>query len=224
MSLNGIDVSYAQGAIDWEQVATAKDFAIIRAGYGAGNIDNRARYNCSGANGNDIPIGLYWFSYAYTTLMAQREGEYVAQFASQYSIDYPIYWDFEYDSEEYAASHDVRMTQQLYHDMANAFCTAVESAGFNSGLYYNPDFNSRYDIDYFFEVHPNRSKWVAKWSTTPPDSYNIWQYGLGAAGSVPGITTNIDLDIIDGSPVPPTPPPTPTGPTKMPIWFYLRPY
>ena len=224
MSIYGIDVSYAQGAIDWEQVAgTDKEFAIVRAGYGANNIDNRAAYNVSECNRLLFNVGLYWFSYAYTEQMARNEGIYVAQFAQNYTINYPIYWDFEYASEDYAEQHGVTITQQLFHGMMDAFCSEVENAGFNSGIYYNPDFNSRYNIDYFFTQHPNRSKWVAKWSSNPPDSFNIWQYDLGSAGSVAGITTQIDLDIIgDDPPRPPTP--TPETSTKMPIWFYLRPY
>lgn len=224
MSAYGIDVSYAQGAIDWSLVAGDKDFAIIRAGYGANNIDARAAYNASECNALDFPIGLYWFSYAYTVQMAQNEGIYAAQFAADYQLDYPIYWDFEYDSVTYAQQHGVTITQQLFHDMADAFCTEIENAGFSSGLYYNPDFDRTYNIASFFAQHPNRSMWVAKWSTTPPDSYNVWQYGLGNAGTVPGIRTQIDLDVIGDSPIPPTPPsPTPTN-SKMPIWFYLRPY
>lgn len=223
MSLEGIDVSYAQGAIDWAQVVTAKDFAIIRAGYGANNIDARANYNVSECNLLSFPVGLYWFSYAYTVAMARNEGSYVAQFANDYDIDYPIYWDFEYDSVDYARQHGVSVTPQLFHDMADAFCSEVEAAGFDSGLYYNPDFDRTYNIEYFFTQHPNRSKWVAKWSTNPPDSYNVWQYGLGSAGSVPGIGTAIDLDVIGVSPTPPTPP-TPSVRSRLPIWFYLRPY
>lgn len=224
MSAEGIDVSYAQGAVDWAQVKGAKDFAIIRAGYGNNNIDARAAYNVSECNSLNFPVGLYWFSYAYTVQMAQNEGRYVAQFASNYNIDYPIYWDFEYDSENYAEQHGVTITQQLFHDMMDAFCTEVENAGFHSGIYYNTDFDTRYDIEYFFTRHPQRSKWVAKWSITPPAFYDVWQYGVGGAGTVPGIDTSIDLDIIEGSPIPPTPPPTPTTNKKMPIWFYLRPY
>lgn len=223
MTLEGIDVSYAQGAIDWTQVVTAKDFAIIRAGYGANNIDARANYNVEQCNALNFPIGLYWFSYAYTAEMARNEGRYAAQFANSYTINYPIYWDFEYDSVDYARQHGVSITPQLFYDMANAFCAELENAGFNSGLYYNPDFERTYNIQYFFTQHPNRSKWIAKWGSIPPASYNVWQYGLGTAGSVPGIATGIDLDVIGDSPIPPSPP-TPSVNSTMPIWFYLRPY
>ena len=225
MSLYGIDVSYAQGNIDWTQVVTDKDFAIVRAGYGRNNIDAKAANNVSECNRLNFPVGLYWFSYAYTVQMAEDEGTYATQFASSYNLNYPIYWDFEYDSLTYAENHGVTMTTQLFHAMMNAFCTAVENAGYDSGIYYNPDFDSRYSIASFFQQYPSRSKWVAKWSTTPPADYNIWQYGISNAGDVPGISGQVDLDVIDGTPVPPTPPtPTPTNDGKMPIWFYLRPY
>lgn len=223
MIIEGIDVSYAQGAIDWTRVVGQKYFVIIRGGYGANNIDARARYNCSECNRVGIPIGLYWFSYAYTEQMARLEGQYAADFANTYSLGWPIFWDFEYDSEDYAEQHGVTVTTRLYHAMANAFCESVEAEGFASGLYYNPDYNNRFSIDSFFTQYPDRDKWVAKWSSTPPDDYTIWQYGLSQAGEVPGISTQVDLDRIDTD-KPTPPPPTPTESDKMPIWFYLRPY
>ena len=42
MPLNGIDVSQWQGEIDWKEVKNAGiKFAMIRAGYGKNNIDNK---------------------------------------------------------------------------------------------------------------------------------------------------------------------------------------
>ena len=225
MSKYGIDVSYAQARIDWEQVATDKEFAIVRAGYGSNNIDRYADYNVTECNRVGLPVGIYWFSYAYTAEMARLEAEYAVAFAQNMTLDLPIFWDFEYDSEEYAREQGVTITTRLYHEMADAFCTAVELGGRDSGLYYNPDFDSRYRISDFFINYPARSKWVAKWSSMPPDSYEIWQYGLGTAGSVPGISTDVDLDVIeDDTPIPPVPPTPPVPTRKMPIWFYLRPY
>ena len=38
----GIDVSYHQGDIDWASVkASGIEFAMLRAGYGQGNIDEK---------------------------------------------------------------------------------------------------------------------------------------------------------------------------------------
>ena len=42
MTINGIDVSYHQGTIDWKAVAQSGiKFAIIRAGYGKSNVDKK---------------------------------------------------------------------------------------------------------------------------------------------------------------------------------------
>lgn len=42
---NGIDVSKWQGKINWSKAKKSIDFAIIRAGYGKGNVDEYANYN-----------------------------------------------------------------------------------------------------------------------------------------------------------------------------------
>lgn len=217
---HGIDVSYAQGAIDWEQVITQKDFAIIRAGYGQNNIDDTAHYNCSECNRLGFPIGLYWFSYAYTVEMAHSEAEYVCQFAANYDLSLAIFFDFEYDSEDYAESHGVTVTPALLQSMMLEFCSVVESYGYETGVYYNADYYTRFRLEEVFYTDGNIQRWVAQWSSVAPDNYYIWQYGVGAAGSVAGISTTIDLDTMTSEP--PLPPPTPGTSTKMPIWFYLK--
>ena len=65
MSIHGIDVSRFQGGIDWEAVrAGGIQFAMIRAGYGEGTVDQEFRRNASQCNQAGLPFGVYWFSYA----------------------------------------------------------------------------------------------------------------------------------------------------------------
>lgn len=46
MSIHGIDVSGFQGSIDWEAVRASQiQFAMIRAGYGEGTVDQEFRRN-----------------------------------------------------------------------------------------------------------------------------------------------------------------------------------
>lgn len=214
MSYYGIDVSYSQGTIDWTQTAAEVDFVIVRAGYGQNNIDAYAHANVSGADAAGLPVGLYWFSYAYTAAMAYNEGLYAGAWATSYHISMPIFWDFEDASLNYAERHGATVNTALYHDMADAFCRGVESYSFRSGLYYNPDFNRRFSIDAFFQSHPNSMRWVAKWSSIPPDAYDIWQYT--DTGQIAGISGNVDLDQMDSSPIPPA------VQKKLPLWMYLK--
>ena len=95
---NGIDVSRHQGTIDWNSVKPNIDFAIIRAGFGKNNIDAKARRNVSECERLGIPYGLYWFSYALHPEMAKKEAEYMIDFIGEHRPEYPIVYDFEYDT------------------------------------------------------------------------------------------------------------------------------
>ena len=105
---NGIDVSKWQGKINWSKAKKYIDFAIIRAGYGKGNVDEYANYNIEQCEKYKIPYGLYWFSYAYNKDMAEREADYLLRVIGYHKPEYPLYFDFEYDSVDYAILKDVK--------------------------------------------------------------------------------------------------------------------
>ena len=78
--VDGIDVSYAQGDIDWAKVKAAGiEFAFIRVGargYGSkGNMffDDKFVENVKGAIDNGIEVGLYFFSQALHEKEARAE-------------------------------------------------------------------------------------------------------------------------------------------------------
>ena len=60
--LDGIDVSYHQGAIDWGRVAGAgKKFAFVRATAGTLTADVAYETNLAGAHAAGLPVGSYHF-------------------------------------------------------------------------------------------------------------------------------------------------------------------
>lgn len=92
----GIDVSYADGRIDWRRVREDRiEFAMVRAGSGDGNIDQEFERNARECNRERIPLGIYWFSYAYTKEMARREAEQCVEIIRRYRVEYPVAFDFE---------------------------------------------------------------------------------------------------------------------------------
>ena len=58
----GIDLSTHNQVTDWDKVRQAGDFIILRAGYGAGNIDEKLVPYAAACMEKGIPLGLYWFS------------------------------------------------------------------------------------------------------------------------------------------------------------------
>ena len=102
--IKGIDISAWQGKPDFEKVkASGVEFVIIRAGYGANNIDKQFVRNISECNRLGIPCGVYWFSYALTAEQAAQEARYCLAAVKPYRLEYPIFFDLEYDTITYAS-------------------------------------------------------------------------------------------------------------------------
>lgn len=191
--LKGIDVSEHQGRINWEQVKDHVDFVMLRAGYGRNNIDKQFIRNIEECNRLGIPVGIYWFSYAWNEEMAKNEARYVLEAIKSYRVDYPISFDLEYDTLNYAKKNGVTIGKRLATDMINAFCSTIEQAGYKAMNYANPDFiNNK-----FYNNEVNYPLWLA-WYGVSEDrakAYNpsMWQYS--ESGSIPGIGTNsVDMN------------------------------
>ena len=75
----GIDVSYANGKIDWSVMKNHVDWVIFRVGYGsnyASQDDAQFENNIKGCEKYGIPYGVYLYSYADTVEKAKSEAEH----------------------------------------------------------------------------------------------------------------------------------------------------
>ncbi|WP_195972973.1 GH25 family lysozyme [Clostridium thermobutyricum] len=188
--LKGIDVSEHQGTIDWNQVKGNIDFAILRAGYGSNNIDKQFIRNITECNRLGIRVGIYWFSYAYTINMARNEANFAVQAIKNYKIDLPIFFDFEYDSINYANKCGININQRLATDMVKAFCERIKELGYKPGNYSNQDFilNKFYNNE--LTQYP---LWFAYYNQNKNRDCMLWQYSEN--GRVPGINTDsVDMN------------------------------
>lgn len=193
----GIDVSKYQGSIDWTQVKDAGvEFALLRLGYrgyGSGALvtDSYFYQNIQGALDNDIDVGVYFFSQAISGEEGAEEARYVMDALRNYSITYPIVFDWEpYDKRVGARTYGLDDT--LLTDAAVSFCETVEAAGYQAMVYSN--------LTYFY-LHFDLSRltsypfWLAQYNSRPSFYYHfdIWQYS--GKGRVPGIRGDVDLNI-----------------------------
>lgn len=175
--LTGIDISKWNGDIDWKAVKESGiEFVIIRAGYGTGYVDPYFKQNIKAAIENDMLIGIYWFSYAYTPQLAKAEAEKCYKTIKPYKkhISLPVFWDFEYDSVNRAKKKGRSIDKSLASNMADTFCTTIKNKGFHTGIYCNIDYSRNY---FTKDVLSKYHTWIAQWTNncTYTSNYIIWQ-------------------------------------------------
>ena len=190
----GIDVSKWNGNIDWKSVKNSGiDYVIIRAGYGSSTVDPQFKNYVEGAKNAGLKIGVYWFSYATNAANAKIEAQKCLDTLAPYknSITYPVFFDFEYESVNYANKNGVTVTKNLATQMANEFLNTIKSQGYTTGIYTNKDFSNTY---FSSDLLYSNNLWVAQYSSTNTfgKPYNMWQYS--ETGRVPGISGNVDLN------------------------------
>lgn len=188
MAINrkGIDVSYAQGEVDWERVkAAGVEFAILRCGYGddlASQDDSRYRANADACTRLGIPFGLYLYSYATDETHAVSEAAHILRLARDYRPAYPLYYDLE-NQETVGQLSNTGIAQ-----IAQTFCDQVEKAGYFVGIYADESWwNSRLTDSRF----DRWAKWIAEYPTlTFKRPVGMWQYT--SSGQVSGINGLVD--------------------------------
>lgn len=187
----GIDVSHHQGKIDWEKVKqSGVEFAIIRAGFGnvISQKDTYFDVNMENALNAGIPVGAYWFSYAVDTKDALKEAEVCHSVLKKWKdkLSYPVFFDFEYDSEEY--NSEITYNRQGRTDIIRAFCEAMKGYGYSVGYYTNRDYiQNRID-----KTRLPYDLWLADYSGSPDYACAIQQ--TSSTGKVNGISGNVDMN------------------------------
>lgn len=192
----GLDVSKHQKTVDWEKVKAAGiQFAIIRAGFGRNNIDPYFKRNITECARLGIPVGIFWFSYALNEAEAQKEAEYCLAAIEPYEIEYPVFFDLEYDTDKYMKKNGVTLTKSIATRHAEVFLAAIEDAGYYAGLYANPDYLGR-----FFDASllQKYDLWLAHYMdnpdlSSPSRSCGVWQHSSTA--KVNGISGNVGANV-----------------------------
>lgn len=195
MSYFGIDVSEHNGKLDWAKLKdSGVQYAIIRTGYGKGYIDAQFKANMAGAIANCIPVGIYHFSYALNAEGAKTEAKFVLSLLEPYKdkIKLPVFFDFEYDTVDYAKKQGVTLGKQAFNDHAVAFCEAVKAAGYTPGVYYNLDYYNRFVDKSRLDGYV---QWYAQYNKTADISaWDIWQYS--STVKLGGHTANFDANTL----------------------------
>jgi GH25 family lysozyme M1 (1,4-beta-N-acetylmuramidase) len=196
-----IDVSAHNGNIDFAKVKSdGIDGVIIRGGYGVSTVDKCFHQNIQNAIKSGLHVGVYWFGYAYTVSQAEKEANFCLKTIEPYKgkIDLPIFYDWEYDSYNYAKNTGkVTPTKEKISAWVDKFCSIVEKSGYFVGVYGNIDYLTNYFNN---TIKTKYTIWVAQWNTkcSYTGNYGIWQYGAETnkidSKTVNGISGVVDKD------------------------------
>lgn len=205
----GIDVSYFNGAIDWNAVkAHGVDFVIVRlAGrtWGGGVlfedeysyrfVNGAGRY-LQEARAAGLQIGAYVWSSAINTDEAVEEANLALRILGGMSLDLPLYIDMEY-SGNYPNGRADRLTVQQRSEIVQAFCSTVSGGGYRPGVYAGQNY---WKAALSYGACSGYSIWMASYTagqrmpTDFPWPYNVWQ--CSSSAYVRGVYGACDLNII----------------------------
>lgn len=184
-TFNGIDVSYYQGNINFNQVAKTKNFAILRAGYGKYSSQKDAKFDTyyDNATAAGLNVGAYWFSYATDKYGAKNEAAVCLSIIRNKKFSYPIYYDLEYAPA---------FKSGRINEIASTFLNELESHGYFAGIYISRSPAQAYLSK---DTRNRYALWLAEYNSKLNyfGQYGIWQ--KSSTGKVKGINGYVDLDI-----------------------------
>ncbi len=197
--VNGIDVSLWQGDIDFNKVkADGIDFVIIRAGGGTGDpkdlrkdfdvrrqgIDPYFEQNYARAKAAGLNVGVYWYSFADTKEMAEREAAVCLKQLEGKQFEYPVFYDVENEFQ-------LDKGRDFCSEIMETFCSIIRDNGYYAAFYMSAFWATTCLNDH---IKTSYDCWIAQWSepVTYAGSYGMWQKGLS---QVDGVYGDVDFDV-----------------------------
>ncbi len=191
--MKGIDVSYAQGVVNWAAIAAdGVEFAIVKASQGrlladrnSGSFRDPQFYrNVVGASDSGIAVGVYHYLTAENVQEAVEEAEYFVNTIYPYRDRITLWAVCDAEEDEYLPKD-----RALLGEMIEAFLTRVAEAGFAPMLYANPNY-----LTYRLPDMSHWPLWLAYWGVPEVKAlaYDplIWQYGGETLGDLSGVDVN----------------------------------
>jgi lysozyme len=192
-ALLGIDVSHYQGIIDWVQVAeSGVKFAYIKATEGATFADPMLKANVDGARAAGLPIGLYHVFRAWVEGTEGFAGFCVGQIdnwqkaRAAFPAELPAWLDIEPGAlTEQTVNQAVEFLAACLKPTDCIYCSPATA----QGLLGDPAFQAHpLAIAHYTDAEePNTVQW---------SDWMFWQREQN--GTVPGISTPVDIDWFKG--------------------------
>lgn len=186
----GLDISAWQGDIDFEKIKKAGvEFLFIRVGSKSSPteyfVDKKFERNITLAQQYDIPVGVYYYSYARSEEEARKDAKWVMEQIKDYKIELPVVFDW----EEWSNFNFYRVSFYELTNIAASFLEEIEKNGYQGMLYSSKSYleNVWFQLDY--------DTWLAHYTkeTNYEGEYQYWQ--MTSSGKIDGIDGPVDVNI-----------------------------
>lgn len=190
----GIDVSKWQKEINWEEVKNeGVEFAIIRMGYQNGFdgevlIDPYFEQNINGCVENNIPVAIYFSSYAKTAEEAKSQADWIYE---NLKTNNYTNLSIAFDWENWSSFNKLGISLNDINNIADSFMNECVNLGYKSMLY-----GSKTYLEAVWKNQNNYPVWLANYvaQTSYENSYKIWQFCQ--TGIINGISGYVDINVM----------------------------
>lgn len=188
----GLDISKYQGEVDFNKLSENKvEFVMLRVGYqtdfnGTSEIDPYFYNNMEKLKGLNIPVGVYFHSYATTTKEAHEQALWVLEKIKDYDISLPIVFDF----ESWDKFSSLKLSLHDINNISRTFLSTIKSNGYQAMNY-----SSKFYLENIWDIS-EYPVWLANYTskTEYAGDYVMWQ--LCNNGKIDGINGAVDIDIL----------------------------
>jgi len=196
MPIQGIDVSYWQGDIDWRKVREAGiHFAYIKATEGGDHLDPKFRENWHAAKRAGIARGAYHF--IYWCRLASEQADWFVRNVPRDPDALPPVLDLEWHTHSKTCPQ--KISRELALKKIKIILEAMEQhTGKRPIIYTDPMFHR----DVLRGEFKSYQFWLRSVAAEPHEIYPdrawaFWQFTT--TGSVPGVKGEVDRNIFNGS-------------------------
>lgn len=186
----GIDVSRYQGDIDWKKVKAAGiEFAMLKtvstnSSFGGIYIDPYFEKNYAACKELDIPVGVYYYTYAQNVATADKELAKLKEAIDGKVFEMPVVVDVEDNLLK-------PISKAALTELVEYAAETIESWGYYAQIYTYLNYaNTELDMDRLSRY----DLWLAAYRALRPATpkHGMWQFS--SSGTVNGISGRVDMN------------------------------
>lgn len=192
------DVSKYQGEIDWDKLAPALHFVVIKA---SGLYENGADpcyvRNVAGAVAHGVPFHAFHFLYCQTEKQAKRDAKLFYDTVRAAGHD-PLFWVLDCEKGWGIPINKARTVAEAFE----AELRRLAGADIRVAVYIGHNVYKDYGLDYgryayvWIPRYGEKNDGTIEGSKRPDYPCDLWQYT--SHGRLPGIGGDVDLDVLSG--------------------------